>query len=96
MIRFPYDEANFYKIRTQNKFFVDRTDKIHLLEQISDQVLFLRPRRFGKSLWLSVLENYYDVRKTDEFERLFGNLAIGQNPTPSHNQYMILRFHLGM
>ena len=93
MIKFPYGDANFYKIITQNKFFIDRTDKIRLLEDLGDQMLFLRPRRFGKSLWLSILENYYDVRKADEFERLFGHLAIGQNPTPSHNQYMILRWN---
>ncbi|MEM7533337.1 MAG: AAA family ATPase, partial [Chloroflexota bacterium] len=53
---------------------------------------FLRPRRFGKSLWLSTLMNYYDIAKTDDFERLFGHLAIGQNPTPSHNSYMVMKW----
>jgi hypothetical protein len=55
-------------------------------------LLFLRPRRFGKSLLLSMLENYYDLRKADEFERLFGRLAIGRSPTPKHNQYFVMRW----
>jgi hypothetical protein len=88
LIQFPYGDADFYRIITENKFYIDRTDKIQLLERIGNTLLFLRPRRFGKSLWLSVLENYYDVRKADEFERLFGHLAIGQNPTRLHNQYL--------
>ncbi|MDM8529892.1 AAA family ATPase [Anaerolineales bacterium HSG25] len=93
MIKFPYGNADFYKIITQNYFYVDRTNKIELLEDAGDVLLFLRPRRFGKSLLLSMLENYYDVNKADEFERLFGHLAIGQDPTPLHNQYLILKWN---
>ena len=93
MIKFPYGDADFYSIITENYFFVDRTDKIRLIEDMSKKLLFLRPRRFGKSLWLSILENYYDIRKEDEFERLFGHLAIGQNPTPLHNQYLVLKWN---
>jgi hypothetical protein len=69
---------------------VDRTSHIPLIEKAGLQLLFLRPRRFGKSLLLSMLENYYDVAKADEFEKLFGDLAIGQNPTPKHNQYFVM------
>ncbi len=93
MIKFPYGNSDFYDIITGKYFYVDRTGKIALLEEVGKTLLFLRPRRFGKSLWLSVLENYYDLRKADEFERLFGNLAIGQNPTPLHNQYLILKWN---
>lgn len=93
MIKFPYGDTDFYNIITQNYFFIDRTETIRQLEEISNKALFLRPRRFGKSLWLSVLENYYDVRKADQFERLFGDLTIGQNPTPLHNQYLILKWN---
>ncbi len=93
MQKFPYGDADFYSLITENYFFVDRTHKIRLIEDMSKKLLFLRPRRFGKSLWLSVLENYYDIRKADEFERLFGHLAIGQNPTPLHNQYFILKWN---
>ena len=63
-----------------------------LIETAGTQLLFLRPRRFGKSLLLSVLENYYDVARANEFERLFGQLAIGKNPTPLHNRYLILKW----
>ncbi|MEM7534140.1 MAG: AAA family ATPase, partial [Chloroflexota bacterium] len=56
------------------------------------ELLFMRPRRFGKSLWLSTLMNYYDVAKEDDFERLFGHLAIGQDPTPMRNKYMVMRW----
>lgn len=90
-MKFPYGLSDFYQVITENYFYVDRTDRIHLIEETGKLLLFLRPRRFGKSLLLSMLENYYDIHKTDEFERLFGHLAIGQKPTPHHNRYLILR-----
>jgi hypothetical protein len=91
-LRFPYGYADFYMLITEGNYYVDRTDYIRLLEEKGRTLLFLRPRRFGKSLLLSMLENYYDVNKADKFDRLFGHLAIGQNPTPRHNQYLILRW----
>ncbi len=91
-MKFPYGIADFYKLITENYFYVDRTDRIRLVEEAGPHLLFLRPRRFGKSLWLSTLENYYDVAKADEFERLFGHLAIGQNPTPLHNRYFVMKW----
>ena len=63
-----------------------------MVEERGKQLVFLRPRRFGKSLWLSVLANYYDLAHAADFDLLFGDLAIGQNPTPLHNQYFILRW----
>ncbi len=89
-IHFPYGHANFYTLITDGDYYVDRTSYIRTLEEKGRTLLFLRPRRFGKSLLLSMLENYYDVAKAAKFERLFGHLAIGQNPTPLHNQYLIL------
>ena len=77
---------------TSGYFYVDRTGFIPVIEDYGKVLLFLRPRRFGKSLLLSMLENYYDVAKADEFERLFGQLAVGQQPTPKHNQYLILKW----
>ncbi len=91
MIKFPYGIADFYKIITKGYFYCDRTDKIPFLEQ-SDSQLFIRPRRFGKSLLLSMLENYYDVAKKNQFNDMFGHLAIGKNPTPLRNSYYILRW----
>ena len=90
-MKYPYSISDFKKINTKKYFYCDRTDKIPLLEK-SDSQLFIRPRRFGKSLVLSMLENYYDVAKKDEFEAIFGNLKIGKNPTELRNSYFILRF----
>jgi len=87
----PYGISDFNKIITREFFYCDRTDKIPLLEKDNFQ-LFLRPRRFGKSLLISMLENYYDVAKKDQFEALFGNLKIGKNPTPLHNSFFILKW----
>jgi hypothetical protein len=92
MMKFPYGMSDFEKIILNGYFYVDRTDKIPLIEDIGEYPLFLRPRRFGKSLWLSTLENYYDVAKTEQFDQLFGHLAIGKNPTPRHNQYFVMNW----
>ena len=89
MIKFPYGMADFRQIVTQGYFYCDRTSAIPLLEQAQSQ-LFIRPRRFGKSLLLSMLENYYDIARKDDFKAMFGHLAIGQDPTPQHNFYFIL------
>ncbi len=91
-LTFPYGISDFYKLITEGYLYLDRTDRIRLVEEAGSQLLFLRPRRFGKSLWLSTLENYYDVAKADEFERLFGHLTIGQRPTALHNRYFLLRW----
>ena len=93
MMKFPYGISDFYKLVTEGYWYVDRTAHIRTVEEIGNVLLFLRPRRFGKSLWLSTLENYYDVAKAAEFERLFGHLAIGQNPTPLHNRYLVMRWN---
>jgi len=96
MLKFPYGLSDFYRIITNNYFYVDRTSHIQTIEDFGDQLLFLRPHRFGKSLLLSMLENYYDVAKANEFERLFGHLAIGQNPTPMHNQYLVMKWDFSL
>ncbi len=95
-MRFPYGIADFAALIDEAYFYVDRTDRIPLLENAGKQLLFLRPRRFGKSLWLSTLENYYDLARADDFERLFGGLKIGQNPTPLHNHYFILNLNFSV
>ncbi|MCW1968450.1 MAG: ATP-binding protein [Anaerolineae bacterium] len=92
MIRFGYGMAHFPALRNEGRWYVDRTRFIRLLEDTVRTPVFLRPRRFGKSLWLSTLASYYDVAQAKDFERLFGNLDIGRNPTPLHNQYFILRW----
>ena len=92
-MKFPYGIADFKKIRQQCYFYQDRTDRIATVENMGHQLLLLRPRRFGKSLWLSTLENYYAIDRADQFTALFGDLTIGKNPTERHNQYFILRWN---
>ena len=91
-VKFPYGLSNFEQIVNQNAVFVDKTHLIPELEKY-DFVSFLRPRRFGKSLFLSVLEHYYDVLRKDKFEKLFGKYYIGKNPTALANSYRILNFN---
>ena len=91
-MKFPYGICDFQKIIREGYFYADRTDLIPLLEETGDQLLFLRPRRFGKSLLLSVLENYYDLARADRFEQIFGQLHIGRNPTGKQNSYFVLKW----
>ena len=95
-MKFPYGISDFRQVIGEGYYFVDRSNHIHTLEEMGKQLLFLRPRRFGKSLLLSMLENYYDVARAGEFEQLFGRLAIGQNPTPLHNQFLVMRWDFSM
>jgi len=95
-VKLPYGNADFYKIITEDYVYIDRTDKIQWIEKAGETLLFLRPRRFGKSLLVSMLENYYDVAKAQQFEKLFGHLAIGTNPTEKHSQYLILKWNFSM
>lgn len=95
-MQFPYGIADFYKIISEGYFYVDRTDRIGQVEAAGSQLLLLRPRRFGKSLWLSTLENYYDLAKADDFTRLFGHLKIGANPTPRHNRYFVMKWNFSL
>lgn len=91
-MRFPYGVCDFNKIITDKLFYCDRTDRIASLENTGYYLLFLRPRRFGKSLLLSMLENYYDLAREERFHDLFGHLLIGKNPTSLHNKYFILKW----
>ena len=88
--RLPYGMMNFADIRLDNYYYVDKTRFIPLIEQADRFFFFIRPRRFGKSLTLNLLRQYYDVRTRDKFEALFGDLYIGQHPTPSRNTYLVL------
>ena len=91
--KIPYALANFESIRTENYLYVDKTRFIEMLESENSKYHFLiRPRKFGKSLFLSVLEHYYDLRFKDRFEELFGDLYIGQNPTEKVNNYFVMNF----
>ncbi len=93
MIKFPYGIADFRSIRHQGMVYVDRTAHIRDLEDLGQTLVFLRPRRFGKSLWLQTLANYYDLRRKAEFDELFGDLAIGRDPTPLRCRYFVLQWN---
>jgi hypothetical protein len=93
LMQFPYGIADFEKIRQQGYFYQDRTDRIRALEGMGEQLLLLRPRRFGKSLWLSTLENYYAIDRVEQFDALFGDLTIGREPTERRNRYFVLRWN---
>ena len=89
----PYGLTDYKRIITDDYYYVDKTMFIPQLE-ITDSFLFLiRPRRFGKSLFLAMLQVYYDVNEADNFDRMFGGTWIGQHPTREHNKYLILRFN---
>ncbi|MFH0731016.1 MAG: AAA family ATPase [Pseudomonadota bacterium] len=91
-MKFPYGIFDFKEIVTQNYFYCDRTHFIRTLEDTGNYLLFIRPRRFGKSLLLSTLAHYYDVALADQFQALFGQLKIGRQPTPLHNRFFILKW----
>lgn len=94
MKKIPYAIANFLTIRENNYLYIDRTSHIRTLENMNSRsFLFIRPRRFGKSLWLNVLSRYYDLALGDKFEMLFGDLDIGKNPTPLHNKYFVMTWN---
>jgi hypothetical protein len=91
-MKIPYGVADFYSLRTDGSLYVDRTDRIAVTEELGKALLFLRPRRFGKSLWLSTLATYYDLRLEEEHERVFGDLAIGRAPTPLAHRFFVMRW----
>ena len=88
--RIPYGMMNFVAIRENNCYYVDKTRFIEKVEDANKYFFVVRPRRFGKSLTISMLRHYYDVNATDRFNRLYGDLYIGQHPTPNRNQYLII------
>jgi Predicted AAA-ATPase/PD-(D/E)XK nuclease superfamily len=93
MIKIPYGKSNFKEVISGKFFYQDRTNYIKILEDFdSSYLIYLRPRRFGKSLMVSALKHYYGLQYKDEFNALFGNLFIGKNPTPLANQYLVLTF----
>ena len=86
----PQGINDFARIRCENYYYVDKTKYIDHIERDSSYMLIVRPRRFGKSLFLSMLESYYDVKAKDNFEQLFSGLYIGEHPTKWHNYYQVL------
>ena len=86
----PYGVADFVTVIEQNLYYVDKTMFIPELEKQPRNLFFIRPRRFGKSIFLSMLYSYYDCAQSHKFQSLFGNLWIGQHPTPLQGKYQVL------
>ena len=94
--RIPYGMMNWEAVRLDNYYYVDKTRFIPEIEAANRYFFFIRPRRFGKSLMLDMLMDYYDVKKAPLFDRLFGDLWIGQHPTEMHNRYLVLLLDFSM
>ena len=94
--RIPYGMQNFEDVIKEDCYYVDKTPFIEEIEESNKYFFFIRPRRFGKSITLSMLENYYDINKKEQFESLFGKLYIGENPTPERNSYLVIHLNFSM
>ena len=94
MKKLPYGISNYEELIEDGYYYVDKTEYIERLENLAEKrIMFLRPRKFGKTLFTSMLENYYDIKKEDKFEKLYKDTYIGKNPTKLKNKYHILRFN---
>ena len=93
VLKYPYGVSDFSKLTRKEYYFIDRTKFIQELEGLGESNLFFfRPRRFGKSLFISMLQFYYGIKHKEAFQEIFGQLYIGQNKTASANKYLMLRF----
>lgn len=88
----PYGISDFRRMRNENFYFVDKTMYLPLIENMPSYLFLIRPRRFGKSLFLSMMRTYYDILQRDNFEKYFGDLWIGSHPTDQRNRFQILSF----
>lgn len=95
-MKFPYGLSDFKVLMDEHYYYQDRTHALAEIEETGRQLVFIRPRRFGKSLLLSMLEHYYDVNRTEQFTDLFGQLAVGKNPTPLHNQFFVMKWDFSL
>ena len=93
MLKFPYGIADFASLIRDGYVYVDRTAHIRTMEELGRALLFVRPRRFGKSLWLHTLSTYYGIRHQAEHPLLFDDLAIGRDPTPLAHRYFTLEWN---
>ena len=94
MKKLPYGISDYERIVENEYYYIDKTMYIEKLENLPEPyIMFLRPRKFGKTLFTSTIENYYDINKKEKFQELFGETYIGKNPTKLKNSYYILRFN---
>ncbi len=89
----PYGLTDFVRIRTENYYYVDKTSFIEKIEMQPSYLFLIRPRRFGKSMTLAMLETYYDIRYANRFDEIFKGLYIGEHPTKLRNRFLVMRFN---
>ena len=94
--RIPYGMMNFVNVRERDCYYVDKTRFIEKIEDSNMFFFFIRPRRFGKSLTMSMLQHYYDVNDADKFDMLYKGLYIGDHPTPEHNKYLVITLNFAI
>ena len=92
----PYGVANFEQVRSENRYYVDKTMYLPLLEEASNYLFLIRPRRFGKSVFVSMMQAYYDIAKADRFDTLFDGLWIQEHPTPLKNAFQMIYFDFSL
>ena len=88
--RLPYGISDFTDLRRQNMYYTDKTQYIPTLERTGNFLFLIRPRRFGKSVFLSMLAAYYDLARQDKFDQLFDGLWIKENPTEEKSAYQMI------
>ncbi|MGM0508921.1 MAG: AAA family ATPase [Fusobacteriota bacterium] len=93
--RIPYGKGDFEAVNKENRYYIDKTMYIPLIEE-TDFIFLIRPRRFGKTLFLSMLQSYYDIKKRDKFKELFRDTWILENSTDERSKYMVLYFNFSM
>ena len=92
----PYGVSRFEQVRNENLYYVDKTSYLPALEDTRNYLFLIRPRRFGKSLFISMLQAYYDIAKADRFDHLFDGLWIQQHPTPLKNTFQVVYFDFSL
>ena len=91
-LKIPYGIMDFRRLRKEGYYYVDKTEYLAQMEARDSFIFFVRPRRFGKSLFISMMESYYDLNQKKDFKKLFGDLWIGKHPTENANRFMTLKF----
>ena len=87
----PYGISNYVQVKREGLYMVDKTMYLERMERAGNFLFMIRPRRFGKSMFLSMMESYYDIEAKDNFDLLFGDTYVGSHPTTERNEYQVLR-----
>lgn len=94
--RIPYGISDFKQVRKENKYLVDKTMYFERMERAGNFLFLVRPRRFGKSLFLNMLEAYYDINEKDNFQELFKGMYVAEHPTENRNLYQVLHLDFSL